>query len=122
MPYAIPLDSACTVEAVRDYIKTENQIRLPFNLRVHVKGATLFLKSSQTLEEVAAMGAEVIGVNYNDQAAMQSARRKLAKETAALVRADMREDGDKTREQVRSSMDSVKECIRDGQEVEQWPK
>ena len=112
-PCAIPLDLACTVEAAREYIKTHNQIMLPFKLRVHVGGAALFLKASQTLEEVAAMGAEVIGVNYNDQPAMQSARRKLAKETAALVRTDVREDGDKTREQVRLSMDAVKECIRD---------
>ena len=53
------------------------------------------------------------GVNYYDQAARQSARRKIAKETAALVRTDVREDGDKARQQVRSSMDAVKECIRD---------
>ena len=34
-------------------------------------------------------------------------------ETAALVRTDVRQDGDKTREQVCSSTDAVKECIRD---------
>ena len=73
----------------------------------------MFLKAGQTLEEIAAMGAEVIVLNYYDQATRQSARRKLAKETATLVRADVREDGAKTREQVRSSMDAVKECIRD---------
>jgi hypothetical protein len=101
------------VEAVRAYIQTHNHITLPFKLRVHVGGVALFLKASQTLEEVAAMGAEVIGVNYNDAAARQSARRQLAKETAALVRTDVRQDGDKTREQVRSSTDAVKECIRD---------
>jgi hypothetical protein len=73
----------------------------------------LFLKASQTLEEVAALGATVIGVNYNDQAAMQSARRKLAKETAALVGTHVQADGDKTRMQIRSSMDEVKGCVRD---------
>ena len=112
-PCAIPLDLACTVEAVRAYIQTHNHIKAPFKLRVHVGGVALFLKASQTLEEVAAMGAEIIGVNYNDAAARQSARRQLAKETAALVRTDVRQDGDKTREQVRSSTDAVKECIRD---------
>ena len=112
-PCAIPLDLACAVEAVKTYIKTQNQITRPFKLRVFVMGKELFLKASQTLEEVAAMGAEVIGVNYYDQAATQSARRQLAKQTAALVRTDVRQDGDKTREQVRSGMDAVKECIRD---------
>ena len=112
-PCAIPLDLACTVEAVRAYIQTHNHIKVPFKLRVHVGGVALFLKASQTLEEVAAMGAEIIGVNYNDAAARQSARRQLAKETAARVRTDVRQDGNKTREQLRSSTDAVKECIRD---------
>ena len=31
-PCAIPLDSACTVEAVKDYIKPEHQIAWPFKL------------------------------------------------------------------------------------------
>ena len=56
----------------------------------------MFLKAGQTLEEMAAMGAEVIVSNYYDQATKQCARRKLAKETAALVRTVVRRDGDKT--------------------------
>ena len=73
-PCAIPLNMACAVEAVKTYIKTQNQITRPFKLRVFVKGKELFLKASQTLEEVAAMGAEVIGVNYYDHAATQPRR------------------------------------------------
>ena len=37
-PCAIPLDSACTVEAVKDYIKSEHQIALPFKLRTFIRG------------------------------------------------------------------------------------
>ena len=101
------------MEAAKVFIKSEHQIALPFKLRIFIRGQQVFLKASQTLEEVVAMGAEVISVMYHDQAAMQSARRKLAKETAFLVRTDVRQDGDKTREQLRSSTDAVKECIRD---------
>ena len=109
----MPLDAACTVEAAKVFIKSEHQIALPFKLRIFIRGQQVFLKASQTLEEVVAMGAEVISVMYHDQAAMQSARRQLAKDTAARVQKDVRQDGDKTREQVRSSTDAVKECIRD---------
>ena len=112
-PCAIPLDLACTVEAVKDYIKSEHHIASPFKLRVFIRGQQMFLKAGQTLQEIAAMGAKVIVLNYYDQAAMQSSRRKLAKETAALVRGHVQEDGDKTREKVHSSTEAVKECIRD---------
>ena len=111
-PCAIPLDSACTVEEVKDYIMSERQIALPFKLRIFIRGQQVFLKASQTLEEVVAMGAEVISVMYYDQAAMKSARRKLAKETAALVRTDVREDGDKTRDRIRDSAEDIKAYIR----------
>jgi hypothetical protein len=111
-PCAIPLDSACTVEEVKDYIMSERQIALPFKLRIFIRGQQVFLKASQTLEEVVAMGAEVISVMYYDQAAMKSARRKLAKDTAALVRVDVREDGDKTRDRIRDSAEDIKAYIR----------
>ena len=42
----------------------------------------------------------------------QSARRKLAKETAALVRTDVREDGDKTRKRIHDSAEDIKAYIR----------
>ena len=58
------------------------------------------------------MGARVIGVNYNDPAAMQSARRQLAKETAALVRTDVRADGDKTRHRITDSAQDIKDYIK----------
>ena len=55
----------------------------------------MLLKVSQTLTTVAAMGVEVIGVNYSDPARQQRACRNLAKKKAALVRTDIRENGDK---------------------------
>jgi hypothetical protein len=73
-PCAIPLDTARTVEEVKDYIKSERQIALPFKLRVFIRGQQVFLKASQTLEEVVAMGAEVISLMYYDQAAMKTGR------------------------------------------------
>ena len=111
---AIPLDAACTIQTVKQYIETENHITSAFKLRVYVGGMVHYLKPSQTLAEVAALGTNIIiGVNFYDDVAKKLARRQLAKETAALVRTDVREDGDKTRQQVQSSMDAVKECIRD---------
>jgi hypothetical protein len=111
-PCAMPLDAACTVEAAKVFIKSEHQIALPFKLRIFIRGQQVFLKASQTLEEVVAMGAEVISVMYHDQAAMQSARRKLAKETAALVGTHVHTDGDKTRNRIRDSAEDIKAHIK----------
>jgi len=111
---AIPLDGTCSIQTVKQFIETEHKITSVFKLRVCVGGGMHYLKPSQTLAEVAALGADVIiGVNFYDDVAKKLARRQLANETAALVRTDVRQDGDKTREQMRSSADAVKECIRD---------
>ena len=117
---AIPLDETCPIQSVKQFIETEHHITSAFKLRVYVGGAVHYLKPTQTLAEVAALGAGlIICVNFYDDVTKKFARRQLAKDTAALVRTDVREDGDKTREQFRSSMDAVKECIRD--EVKKLP-
>ena len=41
-PCTIPLDSACTVEAVKNYIKSEHQIALPFKLRTFIGASRCF--------------------------------------------------------------------------------
>ena len=111
---AIRLDGTCSIQAAKRFIETEHKITSAFKLRVCVGGGMQYLKLSQTLAEVAALGADVIiGVNFYDDVAKKLACRQLAKETAAVVRTDVREDGDKTREQARSSMEAVKECILD---------
>ena len=111
---AIPLDATCSIQAAKQFIETEHKITSAFKLRVCVGGGMHYLKPSQTLAEVAALGTDVIiGVNFYDDVAKKLVRRQLAKETAALVRTDVQEDGAKTREKVYSSMEAVKECIRE---------
>jgi hypothetical protein len=95
---AIPLDGTCSIQPAKQFIETEHKITSAFKLRVCVGGGMHYLKPSQTLAEVAALGADVIiGVNFYDDVAKKLARRQLANETAALVRTDVRQDGDKTR-------------------------
>ena len=111
---AIPLDETCSIQSVKKFIETEHRITSAFKLRVYVGGTVHYLKPTQTLAEVAALGTGlIICVNFYDDVCKKLARRKLAKETAALVSTHVQADGDNTRVQIRSSMDEVKECIRD---------
>ena len=75
----------CTIDAVMQYIKDEHHIASPFKLRVWMHGKLRYLKPSQRLEDVAAMGADVILMNYRDRHCERSASRKLAKEPAAFA-------------------------------------
>ena len=110
---AMPLDGTCSIQAAKQFIEAEHCITSAFKLRVCVGGGMRYLKPSQTLAEVAALGTDVvISVNFYDDVAKKLARRQLANETAALVGTHVQADGDKTRVQIRSSLDEVKDCIR----------
>ena len=111
---AIPLDATCSIQSVKQFIENENHITSAFKLRVYAGGTVHYLKPSQTLAEVAALGTGlIICVNFYDEATKKVARRQLARETAALVRTDVQDDGAKTREKLRWGVEDVKECIRE---------
>ena len=116
---AMPRDGTCSIKAAKQFIEAEHNITSAFKLRVCLCGGMRYLKPSQALAEVAALGTDVvISVNLYDDVAKKLARRQLANETAALASTHVHEDGKKTREQLRSSMDAVRECIRD--EMKKW--
>ena len=94
--------ATCTINEVIHYIKAKHNIASPFKLRIVVGGKLRYLKLSQRLEDVAAMGADALLMNY------RSARRKLAKETTSIAQEAALGDGPRgkkpTRDEVRASV------------------
>ena len=79
-PSVILLDGACTIDALAQYIKAEHHITSPFQLRVCVGGKQQYLKPTQRLEVVAAMGAEVVSMKYQDSPSQKRKRRNECKQ------------------------------------------
>ena len=97
-PRDLPLSESSSTQTAKEFIRNECQIIVPFKLRVYIKGEARYLKPEQTLGEVFAMGGAVLNVNYTEAADKQRDRRKQAKATADLVRADVEREGLKNRE------------------------
>ena len=68
------------IDALAQYIKAKHHITSPFQLRVNVGGKQQYLKPTQRLEVVAAMGAEVVSMKYRDSAAQKRKRRNERKQ------------------------------------------
>lgn len=82
-PKIIPLDVTCTIAALRQYIKAEHRIDAPFKLRIFVGGQQRYLKPTESLEDVAAMGAKVVSMNYREPPSSQRKRRRECKQRGA---------------------------------------
>ena len=108
-PRLIPRDVTCTIDALKQYIKAEHRITSPFKLRVCVGGKVRFLKPTQRLVVVTAMGAEVISMNYRD---LPSQRRKLAKETAAFALETTSGDGLGRKRPARDAAAALRASVR----------